>query len=339
MAKTIVEVVCAYKKESNPNKKVKILAICHLLENEKTITEVSKILFKAYNTIKNWWQAFKKDGIRGLETKKIPGRPPKIKNKTLLEFMETKTKEGQYIVPEDIARDLKNELDVDYSPSGMRNTLHRINYTCKTMEPRHSNMQSVEDVLEWQHDMKRWFSRLKKDKIDVWCNDTTTLRHDIARRFGLWAPEGQRVFGTYYGNHISRFINGAVSLSGKRFFTATNTLATPVVIDFFTDLLKWRGKIAAILDRASWNKSGKMKQFLADNEERIYYRYFPVGWPQLNPTEGFWNTLKRNSLMHEHYDNVDERVGRALYFLQNSRINIDCETYIFRDPKPIANLF
>ena len=109
--------------------------------------------------------------------------------------------------------------------------------------------------------------------------------------------------------------------------------------DFFTDLLKWRGKIAAILDRASWNKSGKMKQFLADNKERIDYRYFPVGWPQLNPTEGFWNVLKRNSLMHEHYDNVDERVGRALYFLQNSRINIDGETYIFRDPKPIANLF
>ena len=43
--------------------------------------------------------------------------------------------------------------------------------------------------------------------------------------------------------------------------------------------------------------------------------------------------------MHEHYDNVDERVGRALYFLQNLRTNIDCETYIFRDPKSIANLF
>ena len=339
MAKTIVEVVCAYKKESNPNKKVKILAICHLLENEKTVTEVSKILFKAYNTIKNWWQAFKKDGIRGLETKKIPGRPAKIKNKTLLEFMGVKAKEGQYIVPENIARDLKNEFGVDYSPSGIRNAMHRLNYTCKTMEPQHSNMQSVEDVLEWQQDTKKWFSRLKKDKIDVWFNDTTTLRHDIARRFGLWAPEGQRVFGSYSGNHITRFINGAVSLSGKRFFTATNTLATPVIIDFFTDLLKWRGKIAAILDQASWNKSGKMKQFLADNKERIDYRYFPVGWPQLNPTEGFWNILKRNSLMHDRYDNVHERVGRALYFLQKSRININCETYIFRDPKSIANLF
>ena len=110
MTKTTEVVVLAYKKENNPNKKVKILAICHLLKNKKTITEVSKILFKAYNTIKNWWQAFKKDGIRGLETKKIPGRPPKIKNKTLLEFMEAKTKEEQYIVPEDIARDLKNRI-------------------------------------------------------------------------------------------------------------------------------------------------------------------------------------------------------------------------------------
>ena len=59
------------KKENNPNKKVKILAIYHLSENEKTITEVSEILFKAYNTIRNWWQAFKKDGIHGLEIKNI----------------------------------------------------------------------------------------------------------------------------------------------------------------------------------------------------------------------------------------------------------------------------
>ena len=253
--------------------------------------------------------------------------------------MDTKTKEEQYIVPENIARDLKNEFGIDYSLSGIRNAMHRINYTCKTMEPLHSNMQSVEDVLEWQHDMKRWFSRLKKDGIDVWCNDTTTLRHDIARRFGLWAPKGRRVFGSYFGNHINRFINVAVSLSGKRFFTATNTLATNEVIGFFTDLLKWRDKTVIILDQASWNRSGKMKQFLADNKERIDYRYFPVGWPHLNLMEGFWNILKRNSLMHEHYDSVDERVGRALYFLQNSRINIDCEKYIFRDPKPIANLF
>ena len=81
MTKTTEEVVRAYKKENNPNKKVKILAICHLLKNGKTITEVSKMLFKTYNTIKNWWQAFRKDGIRGLEIKKIPGRRQRSKTK------------------------------------------------------------------------------------------------------------------------------------------------------------------------------------------------------------------------------------------------------------------
>ena len=69
--------------------------------------------------------------------------------------MGAKTKVEQYVVPENIARDLKNELGVDYSLSGMRNATHRLNYTCKTMEPLHSNMQSAEDVLEWQQDMKK----------------------------------------------------------------------------------------------------------------------------------------------------------------------------------------
>ena len=78
--------------------------------------------------------------------------------------MGAKTSEEQYVIPENIAHDLKNEFGVCYSLSGMRNAMHRLNYTCKTMEPLHSNMQSVEDVLEWQQDMKRWFSRLKKTK-------------------------------------------------------------------------------------------------------------------------------------------------------------------------------
>ena len=87
--------------------------------------------------------------------KKISGRPAKIKDKTLLEFMEAKTKEEQYVIPENIAHDLKNEFGVCYSLSGVRNAMHRLNYTCRIMEPLHSNMQSVEDVLEWQQDMKR----------------------------------------------------------------------------------------------------------------------------------------------------------------------------------------
>ena len=48
----MAKVALAYKKQGNPNKKEKILAIRHLLENDKTIAKVPEILFKAHNTIK-----------------------------------------------------------------------------------------------------------------------------------------------------------------------------------------------------------------------------------------------------------------------------------------------
>ena len=108
--------------------------------------------------------------------------------------MEAKTKEEQYIIPENIARDLKNEFGVDYSLSGMRNATHHINYTCKTMEPLHSNMQSIEDVLEWQHDMKKWFSCVKRDGFEMYVQDETMLLQDHVPKRGPWSPGGQKVF-------------------------------------------------------------------------------------------------------------------------------------------------
>ena len=115
--------------------------------------------------------------------------------------METKTKEEQCIVPENIARDLKNEFGVDYSLSGIRNAMHRLNYTCKTMEPLHSNMQSAEDVLEWQQDVKKWFSCLKKDKIDVRFNDATapTRYRPQVRPVGTGGPA--RIWQLFWEPH------------------------------------------------------------------------------------------------------------------------------------------
>ena len=86
----IEEVAIVYKKEGNPNKKAKILAIRHMPENGKTVTEVSKILFRACNAIRNRRRAFRRDEIRGLEIKNT-GRPARIKDRTPLEFIGAKT--------------------------------------------------------------------------------------------------------------------------------------------------------------------------------------------------------------------------------------------------------
>ena len=83
------------------------------------------------------------------------------------------------------------------------------------------------------------------------------------------------------------------ALPGRRLLTAANTPAIPEAIGFLTDLSRWCDRTVLILDQASWNKSGRMRQFLADNRERIDYGYFPAGRPQPNHMERFWNVLKR----------------------------------------------
>ena len=134
MTKINEEIVCTYKKEGNPNKKVKLLAICHLLKIKKPSPKYRKYYSRHTIRSRTGGRHLRKTEYEDWKQKNTWPSAKDQKQNTL-EFMETKTKEGQYIVPEDIARDLKNELDVDYSPSGMRNVLHRINYTCKTMEP------------------------------------------------------------------------------------------------------------------------------------------------------------------------------------------------------------
>ena len=67
----------------------------------KTITEVSKILFKAYNTIKNWWQA-----LRNARTGNKKNTRPSAKDQKQDTFVKAKIKEERHVVPEKIARDL-----------------------------------------------------------------------------------------------------------------------------------------------------------------------------------------------------------------------------------------
>ena len=242
MTKTIEGVVFAYKKEGNPNKKEKIFAICHLLENEKTITEVSKILFKAYNTIKNWWQAFKKDGIRGLETKKYPAVRQRSKTKTLLEFMGTKTKEEQYIVPENIARDLKTEFGVDYSLSGMRNASHQLHMQdYGTPAFKHAVCRRCFGVAT-RHEKVVFTPKKRQNRCLVQRHHHTPTRYrPQVRPVGTGGTA--RIWQLFLEPHKPIHKRSSLTIRQALLYCYKHTCHS-CGNRFFTDMLKWRSKIA-----------------------------------------------------------------------------------------------
>ncbi len=81
------ELLAAYKKESNPKTKERMLAVINILVHGEAIPTVSRFFRKAYNSIKNWIRRFDENGIDALSEKPRSGRRPKISNHKITEYL------------------------------------------------------------------------------------------------------------------------------------------------------------------------------------------------------------------------------------------------------------
>ncbi len=57
----------AYRKERNANKKERLLAMCQMMINGHSVDETAKQMFQTRETIKDWLERFEQEGSRGLE--------------------------------------------------------------------------------------------------------------------------------------------------------------------------------------------------------------------------------------------------------------------------------
>ena len=104
-----------------------------------------------------------------------------------------------------------------YTESGIRDILHRHNFTPKVPDATHKNKATNEEVEEWQKSLKRWISCVKRDGFELYVMDETILLHDYVPKRGPWSPKGQKVLRTYFGDHQRRVIYGAISDSHQYF--------------------------------------------------------------------------------------------------------------------------
>ena len=76
--------------------------------------------------------------------------------------------------------------------------------------------------------------------------------------------------------------------------------------------------------------------FVADNGGLVRIGYFPTGWPELNPVESCWNTLKRQPHVHQACPTVDARIAKSSEYLRTHRFHLDVMRFLFR--KPVAKI-
>ena len=105
-----------------------MLAVFNVVEEGKTIPMIARLFHKSYNSIKNWAARFKKFGTVGLYEEPRSGRPTKLMNHKITEFFAG-VKNG--IFPKQLVRQIKKDTGVKYTESGIRDMLHRHNFTPK----------------------------------------------------------------------------------------------------------------------------------------------------------------------------------------------------------------
>ena len=128
MKKQHAELMHAYKKEPNPKTKEWMLAVFNVVGGDETIPMIARLFHKSYNSIKNWIARFKKLGTVGLHEEPRSGRPTKLVNHKITEFFAG-VKNG--IFPKQLVCQIKKDTGVKYTESGIRDMLHRHNFTPK----------------------------------------------------------------------------------------------------------------------------------------------------------------------------------------------------------------
>jgi transposase len=121
-------------------------------------------------------------------------------------------------------------------------------------------------------------------------------------------------------DHLS--VMGAVTAAGQRFtHIQTQSGTGQTAVAFLQQLLRQiPGKLLVVWDGASSHHGQAVKAFLARGAAaRLCLERLPAYAPDLNPTEGVWNLLKRTALKNRCCLDLDElrwELGLAIRRLQ-----------------------
>ena len=130
-----------------------------------------------------------------------------------------------------------------------------------------------------------------------------------------WAPRGETPILRPRGNHWTK-TSVAAALGFRWDGRKTRLLArtkpdsfnTESLIAFLKDLKRFvqGAKVILIWDRLPAHRSKLMKRFLYQQREWLQIEWLPSYAPDLNPTEGVWNNIKRRELGNFCADHIDE---------------------------------
>lgn len=252
-------------------------------------------------TMYRWLSAYHYGGDDALQAKPIPGAPPKLEAKQMAKLVKLISGKSPQQFKFEYAlwtlaliRELiKREFNVKLSEVSVGRLMKRLGFT--PQRPLYRAWQQDPVLVQtWQdQEYPKIARRAKKENALIFFADEAGIRSDN-HAGTTWAPSGQTPVVKATGARFGFNMLSAVNAQGHfRFMTHEGTVTASVFRDFLKRLITgMERKIFLIVDGHPTHKAKLVKQFLADNADRIELFFLPPYSPELNPDELVWNNVK-----------------------------------------------
>jgi transposase len=285
-----------------------------LLGSGWSVAEVANALFIDETTVRNWLANYRDGGKDALLELHYQGKAPMLDESQQAELAKH-LDENIYLDSNAVRRHIEKTYGVSYSPTGVKELLHRLGFVYK--KPKH--VPGKLDPVKQAEFIKK-YEKLRETQGEndpVYFGDGCHPQYNSIPAFG-WIRRGvEKELASNSGRERVN-INGAVDIDTLETVTDfTDSVNSQSTIRLFDKLeLKHSDAevIHLIVDNATYYKSQLVKDYLKTS--RIKIHFLPGYSPNLNLMERLWKFFKKKTLYNKYYETFEEFLSACKNFFR-----------------------
>ena len=309
------ELRIAHRAERNRNAAYKINAVI-LLGTGWKLKQVKDALLIDDETLRSYLDKYKSGGINKLIETNYQGRNCHL-NESQIEQLKAELESKIYLTTNAVIEFVKSAFDIEYTPSGMRDLLHRLGYEFKKpkLVPGNPNREKQEDFAKYYED----FMDAKPADVEVLFIDAVHPEHNTMAAYG-WIKKGQKRHLPTNSGRQRLNLHGAINIETMEMTViesdTINRDSTVQLLSMLDKKYEHAREIMVILDNARYHYSQEVKDVVKEST-RLKLVYLPAYSPELNMIERVWKYFKKQVLYNKYYESVGDFRKAAIDFFSN----------------------
>jgi transposase len=304
----------AHRSAANKKDADKIKAV-YLLSRGKSAREIAEVLMLDVDTVVNYRHLYESGGIENLLKNNYSGSEPMLSRAELQELsahLEIQT----YLTVDAIVEYVKQTYQVTYSVSGMRQLLHRLDFTYKKAKtvPGKANAELQQAYLDLLEETLE-----NKGENDVhYYLDGVHPQHNTQLAYG-WIKKGTDKIVKSNSGRQRININGALNADTLEVVVRTDdTINAQSTLRLFEALEQKHPEAESIfvtLDNARYYKNALIMEYLLTSKIKLLF--MPAYSPNLNLIERLWKFMRKTILYNKYYEKFSAFKTAVMEFFEN----------------------